>query len=49
MNATEFRVRKDQLTDTQTHVHNLRALAALAEGQVRVAIARFAMTSNNIT
>ena len=46
MKATEFRVRKDQLTSTQTHV---QTLPALSEGQVRVAIARFALTSNNIT
>ena len=46
MNSTEFRVRKDQLTTTQTHS---RALAALPDGQVRIAIASFALTSNNIT
>lgn len=46
MNVTEFRVRKDQLTSTQTHVHTLPVLPG---GQVRVAIARFALTSNNIT
>ena len=46
MNVTEFRVRKDQLTSTQTHVHTLPVLSG---GQVRVAIERFALTSNNIT
>ncbi len=46
MNSTEFRVRKDQLTTTQTHS---RTLAALPDGQVRIAIASFALTSNNIT
>ncbi len=46
MNSTEFRVRKDQLTTTQTHSCTL---AALPDGQVRIAIASFALTSNNIT
>ena len=46
MKAAEFRVRKDQLTSTQTHVHTLPVLPG---GQVRVAIERFALTSNNIT
>ena len=46
MNAIEFLVRKDALGNTCTRS---RALAALADGQVRVAISRFALTSNNIT
>ena len=46
MKVTEFRVRKDQLTSTQIHVHTL---PTLPEGQVRVATGRFALTSNNIT
>ena len=46
MQATKFQVRKDQLTGTQTHVHILPALLC---GRVRVAIACFALTSNNIT
>ena len=46
MNVTEFSVRKDQLTVTQTQQ---RALPPLADGQVRIAIASFALTSNNIT
>lgn len=46
MNAIEFLVRKDALGSTCTRS---RALAELADGQVRVAISRFALTSNNIT
>ena len=46
MNAIEFLVRKDALGTTLTRS---RALASLADGQVRVAISRFALTSNNIT
>ena len=46
MKTTEFRVRKDQLSTTQTYQ---RALPVLADGQVRIAIASFALTSNNIT
>jgi hypothetical protein len=44
--TTDFLVRKDQLGTTTVRA----ALAtALADGQVRVAIDRFALTSNNIT
>lgn len=43
---TEFLVRKDQLGTTTVRAG---VAPALAEGQVRVAIARFALTSNNIT
>ena len=46
MQATKFQVRKDQLTGTQTRIHILPALLC---GRVRVAIACFALTSNNIT
>ncbi|MDO8775093.1 MAG: DUF2855 family protein [Burkholderiaceae bacterium] len=46
MSTLQFLVRKDQLTQTE-----LRTLpdAALTEGQVRVRVDRFALTSNNIT
>ena len=44
--VTEFLVRKDQLGTTTVRSHNA---PTLAEGQVRVGIARFALTSNNIT
>nr|WP_315491031.1 DUF2855 family protein [uncultured Rhodoferax sp.] len=44
--VTEFLVRKDQLGTTTVRSH---PAPALAEGQVRVGIARFALTSNNIT
>jgi hypothetical protein len=43
---TEFLVRKDQLGTTAVRSH---PTPALAEGQVRVGIERFALTSNNIT
>ena len=43
---TEFLVRKDQLGTTTVRS---RVAPALADGQVRVGIARFALTSNNIT
>ena len=46
MQATKFQVCKDQLTGTQTRVH---ILPALLGGRVGVAIARFALMSNNIT
>ena len=46
MHAIEFLVRKDALGSTCTRS---RAQAALADGQMRVAISRFALTSNNIT
>ena len=46
MQVAEFQVRKDQLTGTQTRIH---ILPALLDGRVRVAIARFALTSNHIT
>ncbi len=46
MNTTTFHVRKDSLA--QTHWHDLPD-APLADGQVRVRIDRFALTSNNIT
>ena len=46
MHTTDFQVRKDQLTTTRLQTHEA---PALAEGQVRVAIAHFALTSNNIT
>ena len=46
MNAIEFLVRKDALGTTRARA---RAMAELADGQVRVAISRFALTSNNIT
>lgn len=44
--TTEFLVRKDKLT--QTEVRDVPQ-APLADGQVRVAIDHFALTSNNIT
>jgi hypothetical protein len=44
--VTEFLVRKDQLH--QTEIRETPA-APLAAGQVRVAVRRFALTSNNIT
>ena len=44
--VTDFWVRKDLLPTT--HLHTAPA-QPLADGQVRVAIARFALTSNNIT
>lgn len=44
--TTEFLVRKDQLGNTTVRTSPLHALA---DGQVRVGIARFALTSNNIT
>jgi hypothetical protein len=44
--TTEFWVRKDQLGTTTVRT---AAAAALPEGQVRVGITRFALTSNNIT
>jgi hypothetical protein len=46
MHTTDFQVRKDQLTTTRFQTH---AAAPLGEGQIRVAIDRFALTSNNIT
>ena len=46
MATTLFLVRKDQLSRTEIRE---RPDIALADGQVRVAIARFALTSNNIT
>jgi hypothetical protein len=46
MNKIDFLVRKDHLTTTQIRAHDL---APLADGQVRVAIDRFALTANNIT
>ena len=44
--TTEFLVRKDQLGTTTVRT---TPTPALADGQVRVGIARFALTSNNIT
>ncbi len=44
----EFRVRKTDLRSTQVVTSN-HAATALAPGQVRLAIDRFALTSNNIT
>ena len=44
--TTEFLVRKDQLDITKVHSAPTQALA---DGQVRVGITRFALTSNNIT
>ena len=44
--TTELLVRKDQLGTTAVRT---TATPALAEGQVRVGISRFALTSNNIT
>lgn len=46
MNTPTFVVRKDRLTTTE-----MRLLPAvpLAQGQIRVAVGRFALTSNNIT
>jgi hypothetical protein len=46
MDTTTFHVRKDSLA--QTHWHDLPDVP-LADGQVRVRIDRFALTSNNIT
>jgi hypothetical protein len=49
MNSTDtidFLVRKDQLGTTSLRTH---PMAPLADGQVRVRIDRFALTSNNIT
>jgi len=46
MHTTDLLVRKDQLTTTRLWT---RPAAALADGQVRVQITRFALTSNNIT
>ncbi len=46
MHTTDFQVRKDQLATTRFQTH---AAAPLAEGQIRVSIDRFALTSNNIT
>jgi hypothetical protein len=49
MNSTDtidFLVRKDQLGTTKLRTY---PLATLADGQVRVGIDRFALTSNNIT
>lgn len=44
--TTDFLIRKDQLTTTTLRT---TPAVALPEGQVRVAIHRFALTSNNIT
>lgn len=44
--TTTFQVRRDQLPTTRL-VH--REAAALQDGQVRISIAQFALTSNNIT
>jgi hypothetical protein len=46
MHITDFQVRKDQLTTTRVQT---QPAVALTEGQVRVTIAHFALTSNNIT
>lgn len=46
MTSTYFLVRKDQLSRTELRD---RPDIALADGQVRVAVDRFALTSNNIT
>ncbi len=46
MQLTDFQVRKDQLSTTRVQTSTA---PALADGQVRVAIAHFALTSNNIT
>jgi hypothetical protein len=46
MSTTTFQVRKDHLATTRWHE---QPDAPLAEGQVRVRIERFALTSNNIT
>lgn len=46
MPTTTFQVRKDHLATTRWHE---ATDTALADGQVRVRIARFALTSNNIT
>ncbi len=46
MNTTDFLVRKDQLGTTTLRT---TALPALPQGQIRVGIASFALTSNNIT
>ena len=46
MTSTHFLVRKDQLSRTELRE---QTDIALADGQIRVAIDRFALTSNNIT
>ena len=46
MDTTNLLLRKTQLGQTQLHTYTL---PALADGQVRVHIDRFALTSNNIT
>ena len=46
MSTVEFHVRKDQLASTRLHT---AADGPLADGQVRVRIDHFALTSNNIT
>lgn len=46
MDTTNLLIRKAQLGQTQLHTYTL---PALADGQVRVHIDRFALTSNNIT
>ena len=46
MNTTQFLVRKDQLATTTLHTF---PAGALPDGQVRVGISTFALTSNNIT
>ncbi len=46
MDTTDLLIRKTQLGQTLLHTHSL---PALADGQVRVHIDRFALTSNNIT
>lgn len=46
MHTTDFLVRKDQLASTTLRT---RPTTPLPEGQVRVGIATFALTSNNIT
>ena len=46
MQHTDFWVRKDHLGTTMLHTH---AVGPLPQGQVRVDIDRFALTSNNIT
>ena len=46
MHTTQLQVRKDQLSTTRLHTLPDQALA---DGQVRVCIDHFALTSNNIT
>jgi Protein of unknown function (DUF2855) len=46
MSTTDFLVRKDDLASTRMRTAED---ARLADGQVRVRIERFALTSNNIT